>query len=631
MRLWKSNKSNDPREPAASASTPKQAKSEPIVLQTPSASESQRHTSALATRESRVIIDDHGLVKLADQDEALQLAKEKCLRELSGSKYEAQLDRIPVAAPGTCQWLLHHETYSQWRQCQHSSLLWLSADPGCGKSVSARYLVEQFKSKEDQLQDLEVVCYFFFKSDDYEQENSISALRALLHQLYIAQPWLLDHAAKRYLDEPASKRSTMFRDFDTLWSIFESSIRDSTSKHIVLVLDGLDECASLTRSKIIQSLVGFYTDTNNRFNEPPFVKTIVASRDDDGMKLAFDNFPTIRFNGEVEAEAISKDVDLVIKDRINKSVARGFPRDIFDDLETILFEGADRTFLWATVVTEVFEHDRSKQQLQDIVQTRDINQIYNYVLEDTSNEKEARRMLQILVAALRPLTLAELSIAMAVNATQMTFEDLDKDIFRSYEQHVKALCGNFVRIINKTIYLAHQTAREFLLHSPDIQASQTGKWQHSIILREAHSQLLDICLLYLSFLNNATTFTHPSQIPQSDVNPHLFVEYAGRFWTRHYAQVAPELKTNQLARCANLCKPNSRAFKKWFQYAASNSGGPRRGTNEGMIQVDIATYFGLDEVAQLLKQDLKPETVAWVDENAMGNLDEDCKIRISLI
>jgi hypothetical protein len=190
------------------------------------------------------------------------------------------------------------------------------------------------------------------------------------------------------------------------------------------------------------------------------------------------------------------------------------------------------------------------------------------------------------VAALKPWTLAELSIAMAVNPAQMTFEDLDADIVRNFEQHVKALCGNFVRIINKTIYLVHQTAREFLLQSPNTEISQIRKWQHSIVLREAHSQLLDICLLYLSFLNNATTFTHPSQIPQSDVNPHLFVEYAG---TR------------------------------------------RHGTNEGMIQVDIAAYFGLDEVAQLLKQDLKPETVAWVDENAMGNLDEDCKIQISLI
>jgi hypothetical protein len=53
--------------------------------------------------------------------------------------------------------------------------------------------------------------------------------------------------------------------------------------------------------------------------------------------------------------------------------------------------------------------------------------------------------------------------------------------------------------------------------------------------------------------------------------------------------------------------------------------------NEGMIHLDIAAYFGLDEVARLLKDDLKPETVTWVDEKAMGNLDEDCRIRISLI
>jgi hypothetical protein len=45
-----------------------------------------------------------------------------------------------------------------------------------------------------------------------------------------------------------------------------------------------------------------------------------------------------------------------------------------------------------------------------------------------------------------------------------------------------------------------------------------------------------------------------------------------------------------------------------------------------MIQLDVAAYFGLDEVAQLLKQDLQPETVAWVDENTTRSLDEDCRI-----
>ncbi|KAE9364033.1 hypothetical protein N431DRAFT_564542 [Stipitochalara longipes BDJ] len=628
MRLWKSNRTSNGRVSAACASPAEPPTFTSTPLQGSSTFDSQSHTTSLATSVARVIIDDQGLVRLADQDEALQLAKEKCLRELSSSNYQAQLDRIPTAVTGTCQWLLHHETYSEWRQNHCSSLLWLSADSGFGKSVLARYLVEHLKNKGDPLRASEVVCYFFFKADNCEQDNAVSAVRAILHQLYTAQPWLLEHAAKRYLEEPASKRSRMLQNFDTLWRILEESVRDSTSRDIFLVLDGLDECGSVARSQLLQSLNRFYMTEDKRLDQAPLVKMIVSSCSDADIKMAFDTFPIIRFNGEAEEEAIRKDVDLVIKDRIDKAVLSGFPRNIFEDLEIALTKGVDRTFVWASTAISLLESKQGAAQGQ-VVETllsRDVYRIYDRLLEDSSNQEEAWKMLQILVAAFRPLTLAEMSIAIAVDPVQMTFEDLDTDVVRNFEQRIKALCGNFVRIINKTIYLVHETAREFLLRSPDIQSQRRGEWQHSIALREAHSQLLDICLLYLSFLNNATTFTHPSQIPQSDINPHLFVEYAGRFWTRHYAEVAPSLKPNQLARCANLCKPNSRAFKKWFQYASSNVGNPRRAANEGLIQQDIAACFGLDEVAKLLKEDLKPETVAWVDDDETGLLDENCVV-----
>ncbi|RPA90621.1 hypothetical protein L873DRAFT_1635886, partial [Choiromyces venosus 120613-1] len=59
---------------------------------------------------------------------------------------------------GTCTWVTEHQKYKDWWEKETSCLLWLSADPGCGKSVTASYLVTYLKNKQNT-----IVCYFFFK------------------------------------------------------------------------------------------------------------------------------------------------------------------------------------------------------------------------------------------------------------------------------------------------------------------------------------------------------------------------------------------------------------------------------------------------------------------------------------
>jgi hypothetical protein len=79
------------------------------------------------------------------------------------SNYESHRDRNPEPVNGTCQWLLQHPNYVKWRDSHLSNLLWVSADPGCGKSVLARFLADdELKPTESR-----ITCYFFFK-DDHE-------------------------------------------------------------------------------------------------------------------------------------------------------------------------------------------------------------------------------------------------------------------------------------------------------------------------------------------------------------------------------------------------------------------------------------------------------------------------------
>src|SRR5947207_3768346 len=121
---------------------------------------------------------------------ALSAEETKCLQYLYSSDYESHRRRNPDRVQGTCEWFLRHGKYQYWSQEQKSSLLWVSADPGCGKSVLASFLVDELKSPESQRDLSGTVCFFFFKDDNDKQKSAAFALCALLHQLFIVKSFL---------------------------------------------------------------------------------------------------------------------------------------------------------------------------------------------------------------------------------------------------------------------------------------------------------------------------------------------------------------------------------------------------------------------------------------------------------
>jgi hypothetical protein len=563
------------------------------------------------------------------RQERLKLAREKeerkaqmnFLRLLHNSNYEAHKDRYPPAVPGTCQWLIRHDKYQHWRQKQSSDLLWLSADAGCGKSVLLSYLVDHLKSSENKIQVPEVVCYFFFKEDNSEQKDAVHAISAILHQLYTAQPWLLGQVTGQFLEEGKGALGS----FNSLWKLLDTSTTNHSSRDVILVFDGLDECEPSTRQQLLQALTRFYSAREgSSLTQPPYVKTIIASRPGNDIKHAFDVLPTIRLRGEDEPEAISQDVELVIEHHIENATRRGIPREVLADVRAGLIKGADRTFLWTTLVIDLLETKKgaSKRELIDILDARgDIFQIYDKLLDHSSDAHQARKLLQIVVGAFRPMTLSELSVAMAVSPDQMTFEDLKLDVVHNFEERAKELCGHFIRIVRETVYLVHQTAREFLLvqthagaHTAEaplpIPRPLEGKWHKSIVLKKAHHEVFNICLHYLSLLN--VKDTRRLSIAENLYNDQFagrFLEYAGRYWTVHYRCVAPDLTPSQLDACARLCNSQSLGFGEWFNRASELAKNPGHGLREGVTQRDIAHLFGLEEVVQMLDRMLKPEDV----------------------
>ena len=106
---------------------------------------------------------------------------------------------------------------------------------------------------------------------------------------------------------------------------------------IVCILDALDECQDSDRPQLIQAVRNLYVTDSNKFS----LKFLLTSRPYDHIRREFweleNRMPTIHLSGEneVEVERISREIDPVIKDRVERI---GRKRSLGPDERTFLRE-----------------------------------------------------------------------------------------------------------------------------------------------------------------------------------------------------------------------------------------------------------------------------------------------------
>lgn len=124
--------------------------------------------------------------------------KEAVLLQTLASDYKSDKDSISTRVPGTCEWVFEDKKFLEWRTTKQSSLLWISAGPGCGKSVLSRCLIDERRLCTNVM--TSTVCYFFFKDGQEQRSKGANAISAILHQLFEKKSGssLLMHAFLNY-------------------------------------------------------------------------------------------------------------------------------------------------------------------------------------------------------------------------------------------------------------------------------------------------------------------------------------------------------------------------------------------------------------------------------------------------
>ena len=527
------------------------------------------------------------------------------------SNYREHKDRNPKRVPGTCSWFLEHPIFRKWRDEGTENLLLVSADPGCGKSVLSRALVdERLVTSDEPTATTDVICYFFFKDDDTDRRSAAAALCALLHQLFKQRPTLLKHAMTDF-EYHGDKIRGMFQ---TMWDILVKVAADPDAGRIICVLDALDECEESARQALIQELSGFHRARHGMKTQ---LKFLITSRPYSEIRGEFGSevhdLPSISVKGEEESESISEEINLVITEEVTRIArARDPPinKELLDELVKRLKGMENRTYLWLHLILDEIRRslESSPGKLGKLLQkiSPSINAAYERILNRVpeSNKIEAKRLLNIVVSAERPLTLEETNIALAIiekkeNVDKCDSEnDLELDSQDAFILKVRNLCGLFINIVDSKVYLIHLTAREFLIradriHQHSIPAgAEASTWK--VELDHSHFLMANICISYLLF---PTFETCPNNVDEY-CNEHALLKYAAMHWADHYRQAKVRGKTTLLESTINVCNHQSSQFRTWVQVYKHNLSYYTYFPDSANLLV--GSYFGLEAVVERL-------------------------------
>ena len=361
-----------------------------------------------------------------------RLAAEKSDMRKLYSGYEAAKNFNSIRTPGTLDWFLKHPSFLSWRISQFSSMLWLTADPGCGKSILSKCLIDRRAELLSIGSSPPLVCYFFFRADDEELSNAAVAVRALLHQVMVQKPHLYRYVAQDF-DE---KGDRFLDDFDNLWHIFMAAISDNDATEIVCVIDALDECREVGghRKKLIRGLVELQQllTKQNADDTGPRRKIFVTSRPylelERDFRELISAMPSIRFQGEQQVLGIQEDINIYLADKAEELVHKlDLDPRASDSLLKTLSAVPNRTYLWLKLVFEFLESrdELTAKNITSLIESiPDVDKIYDRLLEMSKNKPRARRLLDYVLAAAAPLSVDEINVLMNIEETCHTVQDL---------------------------------------------------------------------------------------------------------------------------------------------------------------------------------------------------------------
>jgi len=371
------------------------------------------------------------------------------------STYDFQTTWKQIRKIGNSSLFSRCDEYKKWRGQANSSTLIYVGKLGAGKSVLLANIVDDLSSWAQERST--PIAYFFCRHDISESLTAQTVFGSLARQLLLS---LQDFA----MPDKHPIENAFHLDIESISNLLQNSFPKNQPAYIVL--DGLDECDSTTRSLLLQQL--------QELQKMIILHLCISIRLDPATGQ------TVSLHGLTAAERvlmpddnpdIEAYVDAELESCINSGKLKIGNPAIILEIQRRLMKGSQGMFLWVALqlrtLCSMQTDDSIRQALDNL--PRDLPETFSRILEKSGDQEQIyqRRTLQLVTGAFRPLTTEELREALSVkpDCTEWRPSSLINDIIS-----VLSFCGSLVIVDEEeqTVRLVHHSFKQFLLDSPKV-------------------------------------------------------------------------------------------------------------------------------------------------------------------
>ncbi|KAI1091825.1 WD40-repeat-containing domain protein [Rostrohypoxylon terebratum] len=490
----------------------------------------------------------------SSQQDANQESVKQRLRTFLGVDDTLEDEYVTVQMlqePGSCQWFSEAGPFTSWKAGKSSGILWLTGRPASGKSVLSSHIIKELKSSG-------VFCnYFFFKQREASKSTLSDCLRSLAFQMAIQD----SQATEKLLQLRHEGVTWDMTDELSVWrrlfinGIFKIS---SISEHF-WIIDGVDECGnfnSLFTKKILATL-------------PRGLRFFATSRHLEAIGRGLSVLgPRVSLQTLSETDTLG-DMRLFVTSRLRALDRLENDGSISAMCEKIL-EKSSGSFLWVRLVLDEFVNAWTSEAMDAVLNEvpTELQDMYRRMLQfmerDRPRVKLAKSILTWVVLACRPLTVAELRVAVKLDVNEK---------LQNMSKAIPSLCHQLVFVDSTDrVHILHATAREFLL-------DETLDSEFAIHSAERHAYLGSLLLRYLTndiFKSHMLPRRQSSGIrgfskSVSNVTAELslmdLLDYAASFFSEHIYRGASRDDILMAELCTFLKR---RTVLSWIEYTAKH-------------------------------------------------------------
>ncbi|KAI0187202.1 hypothetical protein EV127DRAFT_499283 [Xylaria flabelliformis] len=451
----------------------------------------------------------------------------------------------------TALWIFENDSFKRWKESKPRVeasvkwkklppwVLWVNGNPGCGKTVLAASVIEEFLDEEYENDQPTTTCYFFFKYGDYRNSSIEAAYRSILAQILHRNRHdndLLDKFAFARID-PEGSSGQPIACLKELLGLMR--ICSAFFGQLSLILDGIDE--SDEPDSVCSKLRDLVTTAS--------IKLICFSR---GNVNRLHNWTPQTQIVSFDRLVTNSDIRLYLTHQLEALQDDGMlPMTTSASLELLvdtLVHGADGMFLWVKLMMKYLGSPALtlRSRLDTINSVRfpeGLNVMYDriFTLISTSRKPE-------LDLARRVLIWLHHSVSTDGGLTQRILQSAVTDYNEQYDvlgsdfaPAVVSVCGGLVEFTPQARFqLAHLTVKEYM---------QERAWSRvglpvSFIPGEAAAavELAAVCIQYLLVHGDRQTPQRFARSSSYDKIPDFqgsFQSYAVRHWTYHLSKATP--------------------------------------------------------------------------------------------